>query len=56
MASLTLRHYALVFAYFITKTFAGGLGFYGFGFYLDVLQKVHGWSTCVPAGTVAVQG
>jgi hypothetical protein len=34
MASLTLRHYALVFACFITATFAWGLGFYSFGFYL----------------------
>ena len=54
MASLTLRHYALVFACFITATFAWGLGFYSFGFYLDALQKVHGWPTGVVAGTVAV--
>jgi len=54
MASLTLRHYALVFACFITATFAWGLGFYSFGFYLDALQKVQGWPTGVAAGTVAV--
>lgn len=54
MASLTLRHYDLVFACFITATFAWGLGFYSFGFYLDALQKVHGWPTGVVAGTVAV--
>ncbi len=54
MASLTLRHYALVVACFITATFAWGLGFYSFGFYLDALQKVQGWPTGVAAGTVAV--
>ncbi len=54
MASLTLRHYALVVACFITATFAWGLGFYSFGSYLDALQKVQGWPTGVVAGTAAV--
>ncbi len=54
MGALTFRQTALIVACFVAATFAWGLGFYSFGFYVSALQKVHGWPTSVLAGTVAV--
>lgn len=49
-ASLSYHGWRVVFACFVMAAFAWGFGFYGHGFYLAELQRLHGWSTALIAG------
>ena len=49
-SSLRYRGWRVVFACFVMATLCWGFGFYGHGFYLAEMRRLHGW----PAGLTAV--
>src|SRR5436190_24133540 len=53
-SSLRYPGWRVVFACFVMATLVWGFGFYGHGFYLAELQRLHGWPTSLVAGATTL--